>query len=360
MNAGSWRDARHVLAIRLDSLGDVLMCTPAIRAIKESNEHRALTLLTSASGAAGADHVPEIDAVLRYDAPWMKPMCGGLPHDLRIIEAMRAERFDAAVIFTSYSQSPLPAAMLCRLAGIPLTLAHCRENAYHLISHRVPDAEPEKMVRHEVQRQLDLVASVGWQSHDSSLSFKVPQAAALRAHTLLCDHGIFPHTDYLVLHPGASAPSRRYPVQQWVELADSLYERLQLPILLTGSGSERELVEQIATRCRAAVITLAGSLSLGELGAVIQMARVIVANNTGPAHMAAALCTPIVSLYALTNPQHTPWQVPCRVLYHEVPCRLCYKSVCPEGHQDCLVKVPPARVVAAVEELLNLQQSRPP
>ena len=354
MNHDGWRDARHVLAIRLDSLGDVLMCSPAMRAIKQSNERRSLTLLTSASGAAGADHVPEIDAVLRYDAPWMKPPSGGLPHDLRIIEAMRAERFDAAVIFTSYSQSPLPAAMLCRLAGIPLTLAHCRENAYHLISHRVADVEPELMVRHEVQRQLDLVASVGWQAFDSSLSFRVPQAAALRAHTLLVSHGIFPHTDFLVLHPGASAPSRRYPMQQWVEVADHLYERLQLPIVLTGDRGERELVELIAARCRATVIVLAGELSLSELGAVIQMARVMVSNNTGPAHMAAALCTPIVSLYALTNPQHTPWQVPSRVLYHDVPCRLCYKSVCPEGHQHCLVKVTPARIVAAVEDLLNL------
>ncbi len=352
MTSKAWRDARHVLAIRLDSLGDVLMCTPAMRAIKHANERRALTLLSSGSGAAAADHVPEIDAVMRYEAPWMKGASGGLPHDLRIIESMRAERFDAAVIFTSYSQSPLPAAMLCRLAGIPLSLAHCREKAYQLISDRVADAEPEHMLRHEVQRQLDLVASVGWQSHDSSLSFRVPQAAMLRAQSLLATHGILPHTPFVLLHPGASAPSRRYPSHLWVELADALYERLQCPILLSGDASERELVDMIAARCRASVIALAGALTLGELGAVIQLARVMVANNTGPAHMAAALCTPIVTLYALTNPQHTPWQVPSRVLFNDVPCRLCYQSVCPEGHQDCLVKVPPARVVAAVEELL--------
>ncbi|QYF92236.1 glycosyltransferase family 9 protein [Massilia sp. PAMC28688] len=352
MNAPDWQQARHVLAVRLDSLGDVLMCTPALRAIKEASPKRSLTLLTSAGGAAGADFVPDIDAVLRYEAPWMKPPCAGLPHDLRIIEAMRAERFDAAVIFTSYSQSPLPAAMLCRLAGIPLCLAHCRENAYHLISHRVPDAEPDQMVRHEVQRQLDLVASVGWQTHDSSLSFMVPRAAMVQAQALLASHGILPHMGYVLLHPGASAPSRRYPPHLWVELVNGLYERLQCPILLSGDAAERALVSAIAAQCRAGVIVLAGELNLGQLGAVIGMARVMVANNTGPAHMAAALGTPIVSLYALTNPQHTPWQVPSRVLFHDVHCRLCHKSVCPEGHQDCLAKVAPVRVIAAVEELL--------
>lgn len=356
--ADAWKDARHVLAIRLDSMGDVLMCTPAMRAIKDASAQRALTLLTSASGAAAADHVPEIDAVIAYAAPWMKTATDpGLPHDLRLIEALRAERFDGAVIFTSYSQSPLPAAMLCRLAGIPLTLAHCREPAYHLLSHRVPDPEPERMLRHEVQRQLDLVASIGWQTLDGQLSFAVPRHAPQQVQEILARHGVarpdVAGPPLLLLHPGASAPSRRYPAPLWVAVADALYERYQRPIIACGDRSERELVHAIASQSRAAVVNLAGKLNLGQLGALITMASVVVANNSGPAHIAAALGTPIVCLYALTNPQHTPWQVRSRVLHQDVPCRLCYRSVCPELHHDCLAGVAPARVVEAVAELLE-------
>ena len=98
--------------------------------------------------------------------------------------------------------------------------------------------------------------------------------------------------------------------------------------------------------------SLAGRLSLGELGALIEAADLLICNNTGPAHIAAAVGTPVVDLYALTNPQHTPWQVESRVLFHDVPCRNCYKSVCPAGHHDCLRRVPPERVAEAARELL--------
>ena len=109
-----------------------------------------------------------------------------------------------------------------------------------------------------------------------------------------------------------------------------------------------------ASGIKAPVIhTLAGELDLGRLGAAIKHASVVVSNNTGPAHMAAAIGTPLVDLYALTNPQHTPWQVESRVLFHDVPCRFCYKSICPQGHGDCLSKLEPARVVAAVGSLLH-------
>jgi ADP-heptose:LPS heptosyltransferase len=91
---------------------------------------------------------------------------------------------------------------------------------------------------------------------------------------------------------------------------------------------------------------------LGQLGAAIAHATVVVSNNSGPAHIAAALGTPLVDLYALTNPQHTPWKVRSEVLFHDVPCRFCYKSVCPQGHHACLEQLEPARVVEAVCRLL--------
>jgi ADP-heptose:LPS heptosyltransferase len=94
-------------------------------------------------------------------------------------------------------------------------------------------------------------------------------------------------------------------------------------------------------------------LSLTELTALLEMAPLLISNNTGPVHMAAAVGTPVVDLYALTNPQHTPWGVPNRVLFHDVPCRICYKSICPEGHHHCLRLVEPETVVQAALELLR-------
>ncbi len=94
-------------------------------------------------------------------------------------------------------------------------------------------------------------------------------------------------------------------------------------------------------------------MNLAELAALLRRAPLLISNNTGPVHVASAVGTPVVDLYALTNPQHTPWGVPCRVLSHDVSCRNCYKSICPEGHNDCLRKIPPGDVVQAALDLLR-------
>src|SRR4051812_4196285 len=143
MNNRDWKNARNILCVRLDNGGDVLMTTPAIRAIKNSQPQRRITLLTSNAGAAMARHIPEIDAVIRCEAPWVKNAAAQRPTAvLELRDDIAARQFDAAIIFTVYSQTPLPAAMLCFLAGIPLRLAHCRENPYHLLTEWVRETEP--------------------------------------------------------------------------------------------------------------------------------------------------------------------------------------------------------------------------
>ncbi len=328
-----WRGIENLLCVRLDNMGDVLMTTPAIRALRETLGCR-VTLLASPSGAALAGLVPEIDEVIAFRAPWMKPPCD----DASVVE--RIKGFDAAAIFTVYSQSALPAAYLCYLAGIPRRLAHCRENPYHLLTDWVPDPEPASTVRHEVRRQLDLVGAVGCSTENERLSFRVPESAR---------QALAPMPEPLiVVHPGASAASRRYPAQSYARALDVLGHE----VVFTGDAAEVELVESLRSSMAVPSRSLAGQLSLAELGALIEAADLLICNNTGPAHLAAAVGTPVVDLYALTNPQHTPWQVESRVLFHDVPCRNCYKSVCPTGHHECLRGVAPERVAEAARELL--------
>lgn len=356
MSAGSWQQAKRILCIRLDYMGDVLMSTPAIRALKQSIPGAEITLLTSSSGEAVARFIPEIDQVMRYAAPWMKSSAGHDPSaDMDFVAELAQRRFDAAVIFTVYSQNPLPAAMLCYLAGIPLRLAHCRENPYRLLTHWVRETEPQEQVRHEVRRQLDLVATVGAKADDERLSLRVPPASTARVIDRLQSMGIDPYGTWIAMHPGATAASRRYPPQQWRVAATELSALLHCPLVFTGGHDEAPLIDEIREGLPG-THSLAGRLELDQLAALIALAPVLVSNNTGPAHIAAAVGTPIVDLYALTNPQHTPWQVPSRVLFRDVPCRYCYKSVCPEGHALCLTGVPPSETVQATIELLRGQR----
>jgi lipopolysaccharide heptosyltransferase II len=350
----NWDQAVNILCLRLDNLGDVVMSTPAFKAIKDSQPKSKITLLASPDGAKIAPLIPHVDDVVVYEAPWIKSSQPRLDSkvDVQMVDHLRKQDFDGAVIFTVYSQSPLPAALLCYWAEIPLRLAHCRENPYHLLTDWVPDVHPEDNGRHEVRRQLDLVKTVGFTPKDERLSLDVPEGAFEKVASLFDELAIDREQPWVVIHPGASAPSRRYPAENYAQVGRILNQK-GCQVVLTGSKGERELIDSLRQEMGGESFSLAGRLGLGELAGVLKIAPLLISNNTGPVHIAAAMGTPIVDIYALTNPQHTPWMTPNKVLNYDVPCKYCYKSICPEGHHDCLRKVPPEAVVRAAEELLK-------
>ena len=353
--AAAWSQARRVLAVRLDNIGDLLMTTPALAAIRDSLPGVHLALLASRAGAQLQPHLDMVDEVIAHEAGWVQnPQPASAADDLALAQALADGRFDAAVIFTVCTQSPLPAAMLCRLAGIPLRAAHCRENPYALLTlwQRETD-QPVAGVRHEVQRQLDLVGALGWHTADARLRFAVQAADREALMGKLQAAGLAPGLRWMVLAPGATAASRRYPAERFGIAARRIADSSGLAVVFTGSDAERPLVLQAQAAMGGPSISLAGALSLGELGALIGGAALLVSNNSGPVHLAAALGTPVVDLYALTNPQHTPWAVPARVLNRDVPCRYCLKSVCPQGHHQCLLGVPADEVADAALQLIH-------
>lgn len=314
-----WSRFRNILCIRPDNIGDVLMTTPAIRALKQTVEGRRITLLASRAGAEIARHVPAIDECLEFDPSWYRHPQQARPEEsLQLVETLRERRFDAAVIFTVFSQSPLPTAMLCHLANIPRVAGYCRENPYALLSDWIPDEEPLYRMEHEVRRQIRLVQQLGAPAGvDDRLSLRLPMSAQKRISNLLDHHQLNNHRDWVVLHAGASEQRRRYPLHLFVEAVQSLRNELGVRVVLTGTESERPLLDEIVAAGNG-VVSLAGQLGIDELAALLRMAPLLISNNTGPVHLAAAVRTPVVVLYALTNPQHTPWRVPHRVLPFDV------------------------------------------
>lgn len=349
-----WRAARRILAVRLDNLGDVLVTTPALRAIKESLPEAVLTLLASPVGAQVGRLVTGVERVLVYEAPWVDPW-QRLPHDpareRRVLAMLRARDFDGAIIFTSFRQSPLPAAYMCYLAGIPLRLGATWDGAGSLLTTRL---RPSEALMHEAQRHLEMVGAIGLRAASDRLGLAVPPIARARVRARLNAWGPV-GGPLVVLHPGCSMPARTYPWQAFAEAADLLVEALGARVVITGMAEERGLAEQIRGYMRRPAVALAGELSLAELCALVETADLVVTNNTGPMHIAAALQTPVVALFALTNPpeQWGPWRAPHRMLFHDVPCRICYSRVCPTDHA-CLRRVSPAAVLEAAGALLAL------
>ena len=371
--AAAWRGVRRVLAVRLDQLGDVLMTSPALAALAQTWPGVEITLLTSPAGAVVAPHLPMLHATWSCAVPWVAQGAAALdaqpddgaaaaqPHgaaEQALVARLAAGRFDAAVIFTVCTQSALPAALLCRMAGIPLRLAASRENPYGLLTDWVGETDVvEAGMRHEVQRQLDLVAAVGAHTDDTRLRFTVHEADRRQARALRVAAGLAPEAPYAVVHPGATAESRRWPARRFGRVAHEVQQRTGCTAVFAGHGEDLAHVQDALQELPPGrAVSLAGRLTLGQFAALVEGARVLVGNNSAPAHIAAAVGTPVATLYALTNPQHTPWRVPLRVLTQDVSCRWCLKSRCPQRHHLCLRGVEPPRVVDAVLDLL----SRPP
>lgn len=353
--AAAWRAVQRLLVVRLDNLGDLLMSTPAIAALRRGLPKARITLLTSAAGARLAPHLPDIDETLTHDAAWVANAAPASPAAERaLVDTLAARRFDAAVVFTVCTQSALPAALLLRLAGIPLRLAHARENPYALLTDWQRETDLDlATARHEVRRQLDLVASVGFAADDERLRFVLKPEDVRRVGDRLYGAGVEPQRPLVVVHPGASAASRRYPPERFGIAAQRIAEQAGAAVVFTGSADEAPIIEAARAAMRSPAVSLAGRLSLGELAALIARAAALVSNNSGPVHLAAALATPVVDLYALTNPQHTPWLVSARVLNQDVPCRNCLKSTCPQGHHQCLLGVPAQAVADAALDLIG-------
>ncbi|MBS7565004.1 glycosyltransferase family 9 protein [Mucilaginibacter sp. Bleaf8] len=353
----NWSACKNILVIRPDNMGDLLMTTPAIRALKETFDAK-ITVLTSAMAAGIARQIPEIDDVITFDVPWIKTtQVNGEAAVLDVVAQLKEKAFDAAVIFTVYSQNPMPTVMLAYLAGIPLRLAYCRENPYQLLTNWVPDKEPYDLIRHQVRRDLDLVTAVGAVTNSERLSLDVPGVwpqVAQKLQALEVDT----HKPWLLMHPGVSEPKREYPADKWAKAARQVVDELGYQVLLTGAASEQALAQNIQHMAGQGVYSVAGQFKLDEFAALIKQAPMLVSVNTGTIHIAAATGTPTVVLYALTNPQHTPWRVACKVLPFSIPAEAQSKNevivhVNKLFNQQSTAMPSANDIVAAIRNLLN-------
>ncbi|TCJ16836.1 glycosyltransferase family 9 protein [Rubrobacter taiwanensis] len=337
----------HALVCRLDNAGDVLLQGPAIRAVAAASER--VTMLCGPQGRAAAELLPGVDEVIVYDAPWVafEPCPLDREETLSLVDRISGLGADRGIIFTSFHQSPLPLALLLRLAGVPYLAATSVDYPGSLLDvrHRISDSV------HEVERSLSLAESAGYRLPPGD-SGRLAVRRPARGHPLP-----FGSEPYVVVHPGVSVPARAWPPARHAELVDELVQR-GWRVAVTGAPGERELTARVAGAERPEVADLGGRTTLAELAEVIAGAAAIAVGNTGPAHLAAAVGTPVVSLFAPTVPavRWRPWRVPHALLYRDVPCAGCRARRCPvEGH-PCLSGVTAGEVLKSIERLARVRE----
>ncbi|HVT67200.1 MAG TPA: glycosyltransferase family 9 protein, partial [Trebonia sp.] len=322
------RKPLDVLAVRLDSAGDVLLAGPAVRAV--AGGARRVTLLAGPRGRAAAELLPGVDEVITWHCPWVDPEPGPVRREdvLAVAGTIRRLAVHRAVIFTSFHQSPLPTALMLRLAGVPHITAASEDYPGTLLDvrHRLPDSG-----LHEVERMLSVAAAAGFPAPaDVRLRLRDPVPAGPGPAGARLPGG----RPYVVVHPGASVPARaplpaRCP-EYVAALADDGWQ-----VVVTGTPDERPLTA-LAAGTRG--LDLGGGSTLGELAVLLSGAAAVVTGNTGPAHLAAAVGTPVVSLFAPTVPAERwrPWRVPHVLLgAQDAPCAGSRARMCPVPGHPC-------------------------
>jgi ADP-heptose:LPS heptosyltransferase len=327
-----WTAIDRVLVVRADNLGDVVLTTPALRALRRAAPHVRIDLLASPVGAQVAPLIPAITEVLTVSASWQqaggqaRPIAEQAAEEQRLVEQVRAGSYDAMVVFTSPSQSPWPVAHVGMLAGIGLRAVHSTEFGGAVATHWVT---PPPEGTHQVDRGLHLLAALGIPPAGTELELVVP--ATHRA----------PAGPYAVLAPGGSCPSKRYPPERFATVARLLAEAGHA-VLVTGSPREASLVAEVVAGAAHPLVEPLGEVTVPELTAVIGTADVVVCNNSGCLHLADAARVPVVVTYAGTEritempPRTTP---AAEVLTVPVPCSPCRQFRCPY-HQECLDLTP--------------------
>jgi ADP-heptose:LPS heptosyltransferase len=333
--------SRHVLYARLDNDGDVLLQGPAIRAVAAQADR--VTLLCGPRGQRAAELLPGVDAVHVFRAPWIDPEPEPVTREVtdplvRLVEKLQPGE---AFIATSFHQSALPLALLLRHAGVRVIAAISEDYPGSLLDVRHRD--PGDV--HEAERGLDLVATLGYALPDGDDGRLEILRAGVRPDGV-------PDGDYVVVHPGASVPARAWEPEHNRALVQRLADDGRR-VVVTGGPAETELTAFVAGPPRPEVTDLGGATDLAGLAEVIAHAGAIVVGNTGPAHLAAAVGTPVVSLFAPTVPavRWRPWKVPHELLFLDVPCAGCRARVCPIPDHPCLSAVTPEHVHDAVDRL---------
>ncbi len=329
-------------------VGDAVMTIPALRALRRLLPHAHITLATRpwAEGIfADADFVDEL---LLLD----EPKRGFLAQ----VRAWRARRFNLALLFPN---APRPA-LVAWAARVPLRLGYATDRRAPLLTHALPTPD-WRSTRHEVFYYLYLVAALeniltGAQAvttREPQFELTVSDTRRADAGSLLFASGVRFDRPVVVVCPGSiNSRAKRWPAESYAALADSLIKDAGAAVVLIGSAAERDVTDEVCAHMRERPVVLTGRTTLAQTVAVLSLADLVVTNDTGPAHVAAALGRPTHVIFGPTNPLTTRPFAPAAEIIREPPdCAPCMLRDCPIDHR-CMTAITPAHVFARAREVL--------
>jgi predicted lipopolysaccharide heptosyltransferase III len=347
-----WSDVRRVLVVRLRSIGDTVLTTPALFALRRFLPQVQLDILLEdwvAPVLEGSDLVDRVIAIPRDSKSGRA----------RLARQLRAQRYD--VVYNLHGGTT--ATLLTRATGAKHRVGFGHYQYARLHNHAAPSSLDiwQRPTLHSVEQQLALIGWTGVPVTDRPpTQLAVTDRSLLAVAEKLRAAGFEDQNKPLaVIHPAAAFETKQWAGENFARVAEELSGRGLIPIAI-ASPKEKQIVESLKQQTSAQVIGLS-DLSLPEVTALVSRAHLFVGNDSGIAHIAAAAGAPCVIIFGSSNVAHwRPWTTkPSEVVRHEMPCQPCHGYFCAEfAKPECILRVPVARVVGAIDRLLSHDHAR--
>jgi lipopolysaccharide heptosyltransferase II len=338
---------RRVLVLRLRSIGDTVLSTPALHCLRRFLPTARIDVVLEdwvAPLLAGSSDVDDVLSLPRR----------GLAGRARLVRLLRQRRYDVAVNL----HGGTTATLLAFAAGVPRRIGYRRYQYSALLTHRLrPSTQLWNQAEvHSVEEQLALLGGVGVPVTDRPRTrLAVSEAARAVVLRRLAAAGLAPESRIAVLHPGGSLATKRWPAAGFGEVALHLRDQGLTPVAVVGAGEE-SVRDSLVSAVPPGALVVLGALALSEVVALAALGKLFVGNDSGVAHIAAAVGTPAVVIFTSSNIVHwRPWaSAPSEVVRRAVPCAPCPGYTCGGPvHLACVAGVAPQAVIAAAQRVLG-------
>jgi heptosyltransferase-2 len=339
------------LVIRLDRLGDVVLSTPVLHALRQAYPDAFLAMMVRPACRELIEGHPALNEVLLYEKDGAHH---GIGPTMRFARSLRRLAFDTAIILHPTRRSH----WVAWLAGIPVRIGYARKGAW-LLTHRLAHRKQEG-TQHESRYTLELLTPLGISVGDDVRPFvPVAPGALERVEHVLSQEARDPARPLVAVHPSASCPSKRWLPERFAQVADRLIQEHHVAVCLVAGEADADAAHQVAAAMRERAIVLAGRLTVGELAALLTRCRLLVSNDSGPVHIAAAVGTPVVAIFGRNQPglSATRWGPLGQghiVLQKDVGCVTCLAHRCDIGFL-CLSSLSVEEVFRAAASILHPQ-----
>jgi len=343
-------EIRNVAVIKLRYIGDTLLTTPVFAALRDAFPNASLTAVVNRGTEPVLANHPAIDDIIPIDrsASYLK-----YAGDLLLI---RRKQIDLAIDLTGADRS----AFIAYWSGAPARMGYrgggvLRKRIFYNV---LIDAEEGAL--HKIDYHLAAVEAMGFPVKDRAPRLFLTGKEMAGTAKLLQGKGLPGAVPFVVLHPGARRWYKSWPPDYFSQLGDRVARALHVPVVLAGGVSDVETVRAIEGGMTASCLNMAAQLNLRELAGLLKMAALCVVNDSSPMHLAAAVGTPTVALFGLTDPKYWAPRGPIhRVFSRDCPCRpYGHRRECPEGENRCMTKIPVGDVFDAVESMLAIKNER--